>query len=68
MTENRNSDFDNFLIFVIGAIIAMTLFTCESRQRIGAKCRDGSNSYATGSGACSDHGGVRHWKYEYWWD
>jgi hypothetical protein len=29
--------------------------------RVGAVCRDGSESSATGSGACSHHGGVDHW-------
>jgi len=29
--------------------------------RTGAKCRDGSNSSATGRGACSHHGGVSYW-------
>lgn len=68
MTENKNGGSNKFLVFVVGAIIALTLFTCESRHRVGAKCWDGTNSYATGSGACSHHGGVRYWKYEYWWD
>lgn len=31
------------------------------RVRTGAKCRDGSNSSATGRGACSHHGGVSYW-------
>lgn len=31
-------------------------------HRIGAKCCDGSNSKATGRGACSHHGGVKYWK------
>ncbi|MDB9837113.1 SH3 domain-containing protein [Flavobacteriaceae bacterium] len=30
--------------------------------RIGAKCRDGSNSNTTGRGACSHHGGVSYWR------
>jgi hypothetical protein len=30
-------------------------------KRIGAKCNDGSTSTATGSGACSSHGGVNYW-------
>ena len=29
--------------------------------RTGAKCNDGSNSSATGRGACSHHGGVAYW-------
>jgi hypothetical protein len=31
--------------------------------RIGAICRDGWESSATGRGACSHHGGVDHWLY-----
>jgi hypothetical protein len=31
--------------------------------RIGARCRDGWRSDATGSGACSWHGGVQEWLY-----
>ncbi len=31
--------------------------------RIGAVCRDGTTSTATGSGACSRHGGVSRWLY-----
>jgi len=31
--------------------------------RIGARCRDGWRSSATGSGACSWHGGVAEWLY-----
>jgi len=30
-------------------------------DRTGAVCRDGTTSTATGSGACSRHGGVDHW-------
>jgi pyruvate/2-oxoglutarate dehydrogenase complex dihydrolipoamide dehydrogenase (E3) component len=30
----------------------------EQAHRIGARCRDGSESAATGRGACSRHGGV----------
>jgi hypothetical protein len=31
--------------------------------RCGAICKDGWQSSATGSGACSHHGGVHHWLY-----
>jgi hypothetical protein len=31
--------------------------------RVGARCRDGWHSDATGSGACSWHGGVAEWLY-----
>ena len=35
----------------------------ETGRRIGAVCRDGTRSSATGRGACSHHGGVDHWIY-----
>jgi hypothetical protein len=35
----------------------------EELHRVGAMCRDGSESGVTGRGACSRHGGVRCWKY-----
>lgn len=31
--------------------------------RTGALCRDGSQSFAIGSGACSWHGGVAAWRF-----
>jgi hypothetical protein len=34
-----------------------------TRHRIGATCKDGTASTATGSGACSHHGGVSCWQY-----
>jgi hypothetical protein len=35
----------------------------SDRHRIGAMCKDGTESTATGSGACSHHGGVSCWLY-----
>ena len=35
----------------------------SDRYRVGAVCNDGTASTATGSGACSHHGGVRCWQY-----
>lgn len=35
-----------------------------SGVRVGAVCRDGTRSNATGRGACSHHGGVAHWIYQ----
>ena len=32
--------------------------------RVGAVCNDGWVSTATGSGACSWHGGVAYWLYD----
>jgi hypothetical protein len=37
--------------------------TTGARVRVGALCNDGTDSNATGSGACSGHGGVKRWKY-----
>jgi len=36
----------------------------KPRKRIGAVCRDGTTTSATGRGACSHHGGVRYWLYK----
>lgn len=33
----------------------------KSTRRVGAICRDGTRSSATGRGACSHHGGVSRW-------
>lgn len=38
--------------------------SATSRYRVGAICRDGTRSSATGRGACSHHGGVSRWLYE----
>jgi len=35
-----------------------------SGTRTGCICRDGTQSTATGRGACSHHGGVDHWLYK----
>lgn len=66
MAEKENKS--NFGCFILIAIVLFSLYTCGSRKRIGATCRDGSSSYSTGSGTCSHHNGVRNWKYEYWWE
>jgi hypothetical protein len=33
----------------------------DASKRRGARCKDGTESTATGSGACSNHGGVDYW-------
>ena len=53
---------------IIVLIIVLVLITILSRERTGAVCRDGAESFATGSRACSFHGGVSHWKHKYWWN
>ncbi len=40
-----------------------TVAASSGGGRIGAVCRDGWRSTATGSGACSHHGGVAYWLY-----
>lgn len=38
--------------------------TSTRSVRVGAVCKDGTTSKATGRGACSHHGGVAYWLYE----
>lgn len=40
-----------------------TAVACDGSHsvRVGAQCVDGTKSSATGSGACSGHGGVNYW-------
>lgn len=66
--SQKNNGCSNFKVFLVIVIIAFTLFTCASQHRVGCRCMDGTESYATGRGACSHHGGVMYWKHEYWWD
>lgn len=63
-TEQKSNNIGCILIFII--VLAFITFTAGGK-RIGCKCNDGTDSYATGSGACSHHGGVRYWKRKYWW-
>jgi hypothetical protein len=51
-------------LVVISAILLVTLYSCSRGKRVGAICNDGWQSSATGSGACSHHGGVDEWIYE----
>jgi hypothetical protein len=44
-------------------IIAEIVINTTVKHRIGAICSDGWRSTATGSGACSSHGGVSYWLY-----
>jgi hypothetical protein len=54
---------------VLAAAALMCLMAMSSpqaqteRYRVGAVCNDGTTSTATGSGACSHHGGVLCWQY-----
>jgi len=65
--DNKKS-VNNFYKYLIGVIIVIALFTLVTRERTGARCWDGTNSSATGRGACSHHGGVMYWEHDYWWD
>jgi hypothetical protein len=56
------------LLLAAGIALAGLSITPESTAqlgiyRIGAMCNDGTTSSATGSGACSWHGGVACWIY-----
>lgn len=55
------------LLFVL-AVLSLTSCTKTSTDcstnaslRKGAYCNDGTYTTATGSGACSGHGGVKNW-------
>jgi hypothetical protein len=41
-----------------------TVHECDSNDltRVGCVCNDGTQSTATGSGACSGRGGVNYWQ------
>ena len=67
MTKSNNIK-SKFFSFLIIGLIALILFTCASHHRVGCRCIDGTNSSATGRGACSHHGGVMYWQHDYWWD
>jgi hypothetical protein len=72
LPDNLSPDYPSLsyrlLKYLFICLVLMSWFTCATRKRSGCHCRDGSNSSATGSGACSWHGGVRYWKHTYWWD
>ena len=54
-------------IFIIGiSYFIIGFFTYNvKKERIGSRCCDEWDSSATGSGACSGHGGVREWEVKY---
>jgi len=64
MRDIRNK----FINFILVSALLTGCFTCVTRKRAGARCWDGWESGATGRGACSHHGGVMYWRYEYWWN
>jgi hypothetical protein len=56
--------------FLVAVIVAGTMAfggvqaQSEKRpHRVGAVCKDGTTSSATGKGACSHHGGVKCWQF-----
>lgn len=71
-TQNENSDFSNENeeyneYYANDDYIVNEIRESESAIeliRVGAVCNDGTSSSATGSGACSHHGGVSYWIYE----
>jgi len=52
------------LLVALASVTALGASETQApRHRVGAVCNDGWTSNATGSGACSHHGGVSCWKY-----
>jgi len=65
--EERNSLYK--LVAIAGLVLFIVfVFSMCTRQRVGCHCWDGTESSATGSGACSWHRGVMYWKHKYWWE
>ncbi len=56
------------LFFILVLFFSLFVSNCDKgtdpSERTGAVCKDGTTSTATGSGACSGHGGVDHWLYK----
>jgi hypothetical protein len=60
----RNSAWRILVTAVIATVMMFSGTQAQTtRHRIGAVCNDGTTSKATGSGACSHHGGVNCWQY-----
>ena len=59
--------FSKIKLLFIALFFALSMNICDTAEpggeRIGAVCNDGTTSTATGSGACSHHGGVDYWLY-----
>jgi hypothetical protein len=72
MKKDSNSNFGWFVIVIIAGLwllstILANVYAYASRKSIGAECCDEWFSNSTSSGACSGHGGVRNWRYHYWY-
>lgn len=58
----------NRVILIVASLFIVGCSKCKdvecapgATNRVGARCVDGTTSEATGSGACSGHGGVDYW-------
>ncbi len=51
-------------VILVASISLLVICGCSRGKRVVAVCEDGWRSSATGSGACSHHGGVDYWIYE----
>lgn len=61
--EQQGADAANQGLAVqVDSLVQGCLTTSLYSYRIGATCNDGTSSSATGSGACSHHGGVAQWR------
>lgn len=64
-TLKRISSISILAASMLFALVATnTPANSAQRVRVGAICNDGTTSTATGSGACSHHGGVSCWLYD----
>jgi hypothetical protein len=62
-TKMKQTAWKMLFAVVLAGAMTMAGSAAQTRHRVGATCKDGWQSKATGSGACSHHGGVSCWQY-----
>lgn len=73
--SSNKKDYAKIFVFIVVLFSVVTIsiglyeyvrgdYDIITKFRVGAICNDGWRSSATGSGACSWHGGVNHWLYK----
>ena len=62
-TKRKQTAWKLLITVLLASAISLSGSAAQTRHRIGAMCKDGTSSKATGSGACSHHGGVSCWQY-----
>jgi hypothetical protein len=63
ITKRKRTAWKLLFTVLLASAISLNGSAAQTRHRVGATCNDGTSSKATGSGACSHHGGVSCWQY-----